>query len=177
MKFLSLNFLIASLLLIMVSAASSVDKPESRNIIIHKDPIKYNKVTFKDIERNVDVNLNKFEGNLVILNFWATWCAPCKKEMPHLSKLKNNDKLPNIEIFPINISNESKKNQKNFFKNLNIKNLQIFSGSPIELASKFQIIGLPTTIFINKKGDEFARVIGSYDFTDKEFIEWLRKYN
>ena len=120
MKFLSLNFLIASLLLIMVSAASSVDKPESRNIIIHKDPIKYNKVTFKDIERNVDVNLNKFEGNLVILNFWATWCAPCKEEMPSLDDLQSNSNFNDLKVIPINIGKENISKSVIFFKELNI---------------------------------------------------------
>ena len=51
-----------------------------------------------------------------MLNFWATWCAPCKKEMPSLDSLVNNPKLDNLKIFPINIGKDNIKIQKNFLK-------------------------------------------------------------
>ena len=60
---------------------------------------------------------------------------------------------------------------------MNINNLEIFSGSSGELAKKFQLRGVPTTILIDKDGHEFARIIGSIDFDDKKFIDWLETYN
>ena len=59
----------------------------------------------------------------------------------------------------------------------NIKNLRIYFDSPITLAKKFRLRGIPTTILINKNGEEFARIIGSIDFDDRKFIEWLANYN
>ena len=66
---------------------------------------------------------------------------------------------------------------KDFFEALNIKNLEIFSGSGVELAKKFQLRGIPTTILIDKDGEEFARIIGEVNFQDKKFVKWLLKYD
>jgi thiol-disulfide isomerase/thioredoxin len=121
--------------------------------------------------------LSDFKGKLLILNFWATWCAPCREEMPSLDNLQVNLELNNLKIFPINIGREDISKSESFFKELNIKNLDIYFDSPITLAKKFSLRGVPTTIFFNKKGEEFARLIGSIDFNDEGFIKWLKNYN
>ena len=64
-----------------------------------------------------------------------------------------------------------------FFKELNIQNLDIYFDAPITLAKKFSLRGVPTTILFNKQGEEFARIMGSIDFNDEEFINWLKTYN
>jgi thioredoxin-related protein len=69
------------------------------------------------------------------------------------------------------------KNPINFFKDLNIKNLNIYFDNPKTLAKDLSLRGVPTTILFNKEGEEFARIIGSIDFLDKEFIEWIKNYN
>ena len=118
-----------------------------------------------------------YKGKLIILNFWATWCLPCKEEMPSLDNLQANISLNNLKIFPINISQESLPKAESFFKELNIKNLDIYFDAPITLAKKFSLRGIPTSILFNKEGKEFARIIGPIDFNDKEFINWLKLYN
>ena len=80
-------------------------------------------------------------------------------------------------MFPINISRENLSKSENFFKELNIKNLDIYIDAPITLAKKFALRGVPTTILFNKKGKEFARIMGSIDFNSDEFIDWLKSYN
>ena len=112
-----------------------------------------------------------------MLNFWATWCAPCKEEMPSLDTLRINPNLNNIKIFPINIGKDSLGKSQKFFDELNIKNLKIYFDNPVTLAKILSLRGLPTTIIFNKEGKEFARIIGSIDFNDKEFIKWLSFYN
>ncbi len=124
-----------------------------------------------------DVNLEDFKGKLLILNFWATWCAPCREEMPSLDSLQSNSNLDNLKIFPINIGQEDILKSESFFNELNIKNLDIYFDPPITLAKKFSLRGVPTTIFFNKEGKEFARIIGSIDFNDERFIKWLKFYN
>ena len=122
--------------------------------------------------------LNKIVvGTPLKLNFWATWCAPCKDEMPSLDELQSNTKLNNLKIFPINIGQEDTSKSELFFKKLNIQNLDIYFDAPITLAKKFSLRGIPTTILFNKEGKEFARIMGSIDFNDKEFINWLKFYN
>ena len=152
------------------------DVSEIKNIVIHKDPKVYDNVIFFD-KNDKKINIKELNGNLLLLNFWATWCEPCKKEMPSLDRLQINENLRNLKIFAINISKESKKKVDIFFKDLNIENLDPYFDSPITLAKTFSLRGVPTSILIDKNGKEFARIIGSIDFEDKIFINWLKTYN
>ena len=162
--------------LITVSFGYTIEKPDIKNLILNKNPKIYEDVTFKDVSEK-DVNIADYKGKLIILNFWATWCVPCKKEMPSLDNLQSNNDLSNLKIFPINIGQEKISKAESFFKELNIKNLDIYFDPPITLAKKFSLRGVPTTILFDKKGKEFARIIGSIDFNEEEFIDWLKSYN
>ena len=150
--------------------------PKIKNIVIHKELKTYDNITFFDLNKKT-IKLTDYRGKLVLLNFWATWCAPCKEEMPSLDTLKENPALDNIEIFPINMGKENLKKSKEFFKDLDIKNLNIYLDNVSTLAKDFNLRGLPTTILFNKNGDEFARIIGLIDFENKELIQWIKKYN
>ena len=154
----------------------ALEKPNLKNLVLIKSPKIYEEIIFKDINQK-NVNLADFKGKLVILNFWATWCAPCKEEMPSLDDLQSNTKLNNLKIFPINIGQEDESKSESFFKELNIQNLDIYFDASITLAKKFSLRGVPTTIIFNKEGKEFARIIGSIDFNDEKFINWLKNYN
>ena len=91
------------------------DVSEIKNIVIHKDLKVYDNVIFLD-KNDKKINIKEFNGNLLLLNFWATWCAPCKEEMPSLDRLQINENLSNLKIFAINISQESKKKLIVFLK-------------------------------------------------------------
>ena len=97
--------------------------------------------------------------------------------MPSLDNLKLNPNLNNLEIFPINVGRDNIKKSKSFFKDLNIKNLDIYFDNPETLAKDFALRGVPTTILFNKNGEEFARIIGTIDFNEKEFLNWITSYN
>ena len=175
MKFKNLYFSVIIFYLISFSFVYSIDLPDIKNIIIHKEKKKINHLYFFN-SKSKKVSLNDFSSNLVIINFWATWCAPCKEEMPHLNRLKSKNEFKDIEIIPINIADEELKDSKKFFEELSINNLEIFYGSSIELAKEFKLRGIPTTIFIDKEGYEFARVIGFIDFENKSFLDWLANH-
>ena len=157
----------------LISNVLADDLPEIKNIVIHKDLKTYDNVIFLD-KNDKKINIKDFNGNLVLLNFWATWCEPCKEEMPSLDRLQNNSKLNNLKIFAINISQESLKKINDFFKELNIENLEPYFDAPTTLAKTLSLRGVPTSILFNKEGKEFARIIGSIDFDNLEFIEWLK---
>ena len=152
------------------------DVSEIKNIVIHKDLKVYDNVFFLD-KNDKKINIKEFNGNLLLLNFWATWCEPCKEEMPSLDRLQINENLSNLKIFAINISQESKKKVDSFFEDLNIKNFDPYFDAPTTLAKTFSLRGVPTSILIDKDGKEFARIMGSIDFNDKIFINWLKTYN
>tara|TARA_B100001057_G_scaffold491710_1_gene582523 strand:- start:3127 stop:3636 length:510 start_codon:yes stop_codon:yes gene_type:complete len=169
-----MRFLIIFIFLISNGLAN--DQLEIKNIVINKELKKYDGLTFLDANSN-ELNLSDYKGNLVLLNFWATWCSPCADEMPSLDILQNNESLNNLKVFPINVGQDSLEKSNEFFNKLKIKNLKIYFDSPVTLAKKFGLRGIPTSILLNKDGMEFARIIGSIDFEDKKFIEWLSNYN
>ena len=160
----------------LISNCVAAEIKDIKNLVINKELKKYDGLTFLDNQGN-EIELNQFEGNLVLLNFWATLCAPCKDEMPSLDLLAENPNLDNLKIFPINIGKDTSQKSLTFFEDLKIKNLEIYFDSPNTLAKKFKLRGLPTTILFNKDGLEFARIIGSIDFVDEKFIKWLSNFN
>ncbi|MDA9957151.1 TlpA family protein disulfide reductase [Candidatus Pelagibacter sp.] len=160
----------------LVSNTLADDLPKIKNMVIHKDLKTYDNVIFLD-QKDQKISIKDFKGNLVLLNFWATWCEPCKEEMPSLDRLQNNSELNNIKIFPINISQESSKKIDNFFQELNIEYLDPYFDAPTTLAKTLSLRGVPTSILFNLEGKEFARIMGSIDFDNLEFIEWLKTYN
>ena len=170
MNYKNLNYLVLFIYLISFSCSYSIEPTDIKNLIIHKEKKKIEKVEFFN-SKNKKVSLKDYKSNIVIINFWATWCAPCKEEMPHLSQLKSNFK--DFEIIPINIADEELKKSKEFFEKLNIDNLEIFYGSSIDLAKKFKLRGIPTTVIVDNEGYEIARIIGYIDFENKSLLEWL----
>ena len=176
MKLLTLKFILIFIYLISSSSSYAIQQLNLNNLVIHKDPKKLEKINFQNIN-NETINLNKFKNSLIIINFWATWCAPCIEEMPSLNRLQANAVFNNLKIIPINVGRDNIENSKNFYKKLKINNLEIYFDKDVELANKFLLRGLPTTVFINKKGEEFARVMGFINFDDKNIIKWLKKYD
>ena len=176
MKFLVFKFLVLFLYLITTSFSYSIEQPDFRNIIINKDNKSYKNVIFKDVN-NQDINLDDFRNKLIIINFWATWCAPCKEEMPLLDLLQSDKRLNSLKVLAINVGNEDILKSKIFFKELNIKNLDVYFDPTFNLANKFLLRGLPTTVLINKKGQEFARILGYVNFQDEKFIKWLKNFD
>ena len=145
----------------------------SKNIVLHKEPLEIKELKFKDFNLN-DVDLTGKKGNIMILNFWATWCVPCKKEMPSLEKLSKE--YPQILIYPINLEKPNQKKTQKFFADLEILKLNIYYDPKFSLVRSFNMRGVPTSILIDKDGQEFGRIIGEVDFFDKSFTDLLKKY-
>jgi thiol-disulfide isomerase/thioredoxin len=146
------------------------------NIAIKETPKPISSVIFEDFSGK-ETNIKHHVGKLVIINFWATWCAPCKKEMPSLDNLSQNKKFKNLKIFAVNMEEPNKLKTKKFFSDINIKNLEIYFDRNLNFVKEFNLRGVPTTVLLNKKGEEFARIIGEVDFNDEKFLKWLLKYD
>ena len=121
-----------------------------------------------------DVDLTNKKGNIMIINFWASWCLPCKREMPSLAKLAQ--KYPDIKVYAINMEKPSKLRAGDFFKSIGVSSLDIYFDPELKLVKVFKMRGMPTSILINKDGKEFGRVVGEIDFNNKDFIKLLKKY-
>ena len=164
-----INYLIIFSILV-INVAFSKEKPPFKNILLLDKPKIYKQIIFQDRNGN-KIDLNSINTDeLYILNFWATWCAPCKDEMPSLDKLHAKD---GIFIFPINMEEKNLKNTDKFYKNLNIKNLNIYFDDGLKLVKVFALRGVPTTIILNKNKEMIARISGSIDFDDEKFVSWI----
>ena len=97
--------------------------------------------------------------------------------MPSLDRLSLDSSFKNLEVIAVNMEQPNTEKAKIFFDDLNIKNLSIFFDKKLNFVKEFKLRGVPTTILINKKGQEFARIIGEVNFQDKKFSKWLLKYD
>ncbi len=176
MKFIFISIKIILLYFISLSYSYSIEAPNIKNLIIYENK---QKIKFFDFlnEAGNKVNLKDFESELIILNFWATWCAPCREEMPSLSNLQKLKDEKKLKIIPINIGGENISKSKKFFDELLIEELQVFVGDGAGIAKNLKLRGIPTTLFIDRDGYEFARIVGSIDFNSDEFLNWLNELN
>ena len=176
MKLLTLKFFILIAVFFIPNIVNSKELNDLKNLVIYDDQKKISEISFKN-EEDKNVSLSKYKNKLLILNFWATWCEPCKEEMPSLQNLQNNSNFKNLKILPINIGQEDKSSIRKFFSDVKINSFEIFYDSDVKLAKKFSLRGIPTSILINKDGYEFAKIIGSINFEDPKFVNWLLNYD
>ncbi len=176
MKLLTLKFFILIAVFFIPNIVNSKELNDLKNLIIYNDQKKISEISFKN-EEDKNVSLSEYKNKLLILNFWATWCEPCKEEMPSLQNLQNNPNFKNLKILPINIGQEDKNSIRKFFSDVKISSFEIFYDSDVKLAKKFSLRGIPTSILINKDGYEFAKIIGSINFEDPKFVNWLLNYD
>ena len=113
------------------------------------------------------LTLAAFEGKFVVLNFWATWCAPCRKEMPSLNKLQTKFGGDNFKVITIATGHNPIPAIKNFFKKEDITELPILLDPKQELVKKMSIFGLPSTIILDPRGREIARLRGDAEWADE----------
>lgn len=121
------------------------------------------------------ITLADFKGRAVVLNFWATWCAPCVREMPQLDRLKKILAKDKIEVMAISLDRAGAPIVKKFYDLNGLRNLDIFidRGNKVFMDSK--ILGLPTTLLIDKKGMEIARVLGVAEWDSPKVVGFLRQ--
>ncbi len=164
-----INYLII-LSFLSINVAFGKERPPFKNILVLDKPKVYNEIMFQD-RNGTQLNLIKIDTDeIYILNFWATWCAPCKDEMPSLDNLQKKD---GIFVFPINMEEKNLNKTDKFYNDLNIKNLNTYFDEGLKLVKVFALRGVPTTIILNKDKEMVARISGSINFDDEKFISWL----
>ena len=169
----SFKIYIHIILVLLLSKNLFASDDFSKNIVIHEKPKVIKELKFKDFNLQ-DVDLTNKKGNIMIINFWASWCMPCRKEMPSLEKLVQ--KYPEIKVYAVNTEKPNKLKAGDFFKSIGVSILDIYFDPKLKLVKQFKLRGLPTSILIDKNGKEFGRVIGEIDFVNKDFIKLLKRY-
>lgn len=127
------------------------------------------------------IPLDKFRGKVVLLSFWATWCPPCRRELPSLERLKTSVDSRNLEIVPVSVDKTGKAAVEDFLRRANVRDLEIYLDSQQRIAghdeqetqTPFLLYGMPITYVIDKDGWIIGYVTGEVDWASAEAASFL----
>lgn len=149
------DILLSTLALALTAKPASARPP----FTLGGDPVPLLSPPFEDgAGRNL--MLSDFAGRVVLLNIWATWCPPCREEMPALDALQRKLGGPDFAVVPISIDEGGIDAARSFYEEIGIRDLGLYWGEDIRVQLAFAAFGLPTTLLINRKGQELARIFG-----------------
>ena len=132
-------------------------------------------VSFVDGKEQV-TTLQDFRGKIVLLNVWATWCPPCRKEMPTLDRLQSKFGGPDFEVVALSIDQGGASVVKSFYEDENIRALQIYIDKSGDAMTTLGIAAIPATLLIDREGREIGRKIGPSEWDSPEIIALIRAY-
>ena len=120
--------------------------------------------------------LDDFRGKVILLNIWATWCIPCRKEMPTLDALQADLGSAKFEVVTLSIDKGGVPAVRQFFDDYAIRNLAIYVDQTGLAFSNLGVFGLPTTLIMDGDGRELARLIGPAEWNSPEMEAYLKTY-
>ncbi len=134
---------------------------DMKKLAIHAEPVAVPDIGLLTAD-DAPAALADYRGRWVVLNFWATWCAPCRKEMPTLDRLQAA--LPELAVVPVATGRNAVAGIKRFYAEAGIANLPILRDPKSELSRSMGVMGLPITVILNADGQEVARLIGDAEW-------------
>lgn len=127
-------------------------------------------------EDGSEMRLSDLAGKVTVLNLWATWCAPCRHEMPSLDALKADAEGLGIEVVALNVERKGRIKARRFFDNLGIDHLSVISDEDNVLPPRLGLIGFPVTLVLDAEGREVARMQGDADWHGKDALALLERF-
>lgn len=147
-----------------LAAAEAMRDGDMKKLVFHDAPEPVTDAAFNLADDAGQATLQDYSGKYVLLNFWATWCAPCRKEMPQLSELQTEFGGDDFEVLTIATGRNSPTGIRKFFEEIGVDNLPRHQDPRQELAAQMAIFGLPITVLIDPEGNEVARLRGDADW-------------
>jgi thiol-disulfide isomerase/thioredoxin len=123
-----------------------------------------------------ELTLETFLGKVVLLNIWATWCVPCREEMPTLDRLQAKLGGSDFHVVALSIDLEGIFAVKDFYEELNLKSLEIYADDRMSAPSSLGVIGIPATLLIDREGREIGRMLGPAEWDSDDVIAEIRRY-
>lgn len=136
---------------------------DMRKLVVHDAPKPLPAIPFETFE-GAETSLAAYEGQIVVLNFWATWCAPCRHEMPTLSALQEALGGADAAVVTIATGRNPPQGMRAFFNEIGVENLPLYRDPRQALARNFGVLGLPVTLILDREGNEVARLQGDADW-------------
>ena len=131
----------------------------AKTFSLHDAPLPMSEITFA-YEDGRPGSLADFRGKHVLLNIWATWCPPCREEMPTLDALQEKLGGDDFHVLPLSIDRAGMEIVRRFYDEIGIRHLDTYLAEDIRVMAAFAVVGLPTTILIDRDGFERGRLVG-----------------
>lgn len=157
--------------------AAARDVPASvgpQDFLIWKTPRNLPELTFEDDEGE-PVTLADFHGKVVLLNVWATWCAPCREEMPTLDSLQAQLGGDQFEVVALSIDHAGHGVVEKFYREISIKHLRKYIDPTALAGAILGIEGVPTTLLLDREGREIGRLVGATEWDSAAMIDFITR--
>ena len=166
-------WLCATAFIATLRIASAQEPP--KNFVFVGKPTPILEITFDDTEGQAR-KLADFKGKVLLVNIWATWCGPCRKEMPALDRLQARLGGPDFEVIPVSIDRGGMEAIRKFYGEIGVRNLAMYVDTVGQVLRQVRALGLPTTLLIDRSGQEIGRVIGPVEWDTPEIAEFLSSF-
>lgn len=130
-------------------------------------------LAFKDASGS-EVKLSKWQGRVVLLNLWATWCAPCRREMPTLNDVQKQLGSKDFEVVALSVDRKGLEASAAFLKETGADSLGLYVDETTTSLNALQALGLPVTLLIDRKGREIGRLLGPAEWNSGEAIALMK---
>lgn len=157
--------------LMNVQAGAAQDLPN--NFVVHDSPLPVANIQFEN-EGGQLLSLTNFRGKVIVLNVWATWCVPCRKEMPTLDRLQDALGGADLQVVPLSIDRGGIDAIRKFYAEISVQKLGAYVDKSGRALRDLSALGLPTTLIVNRSGQEVARIVGPAEWDSAELAHFLR---
>ena len=149
--------------------------PDALRFSFYDQPRQLPEIRFTDAEGR-ERTLADFRGRPILLNIWATWCVPCRKEMPALDRLQAAVGDSELLVLPLSIDRQGVPVVKKFYDDLHLKTLGIYVDASGAASHALKVVGVPTTLLIDRDGREVGRKIGEAEWDSPDMVALLHQH-
>ena len=152
-----------------MSAVEALREGDMRKLMFHETPVASSDAPFFT-ESGEEMTLAAYDGQIVVLNFWATWCAPCRQEMPHLAALQTQMGGADMQVVTVATGRNPAPAINQFFDEIGVDNLPKHVDARQSLSRSMGVLGLPATVVLDRQGNEIARMQGEADWSSESAV-------
>lgn len=166
------HLLAAGLFVAGATLAAAQEPP--KNFVLHEAPKPVASIAFEDDQGRAR-SLADFRGKVVLLNIWATWCGPCRREMPSLDRLQGMLGGTDFEVVALSIDRAGIDVVSKFYADVGIRKLNIYIDSSGKATRELVTVGVPATLLIDRGGRELGRLVGPAEWDEPGIVAFLKR--